>query len=168
MAQYPYHTEATTEYMENYLEEFRCQKDIFSWFCVSKSTKKVLEALTKQLTFDKQEEQEYDTACNNFSTAAKPRCVDDELMPIGSYIAQHLVDQLDFNFVMLPLLNNFSDHISQLGNIQIASSELPDRVMLDIQLAYRQSNHHEAAFQFWRMNAQKDAFQYWELNGIHA
>jgi len=37
-AQYRYHTEATIEYMENYLEEFHHQKDVFSRFCVSKST----------------------------------------------------------------------------------------------------------------------------------
>jgi len=39
MAQYPYHTEATIEYMENYLEECHCHKDVFSRFHVSESTK---------------------------------------------------------------------------------------------------------------------------------
>jgi len=62
MAQYQYHTEATIEYMENYLEEFHCHKDVFCRFRASKSTKKVSEALKKQLTLDKQEERESDPA----------------------------------------------------------------------------------------------------------
>jgi len=50
MAQYRYHTEATIEYMENPLEGFHYHKDVFGRFCASKSTKKVSEALRKQLT----------------------------------------------------------------------------------------------------------------------
>jgi len=53
MAQYWYHPEATIQYMENYLEEFHHHKDIVSRFGSSKSTKKVSEALKKQLTLDK-------------------------------------------------------------------------------------------------------------------
>jgi len=45
LAQYQYHTEAMIRYMENYLEEFHCQKDSFSPFCASKSSTKVSEAL---------------------------------------------------------------------------------------------------------------------------
>jgi len=44
MAQYRYHTEATIQYMENYLEEFHRHKDVFSWFSASKDTKQVSEA----------------------------------------------------------------------------------------------------------------------------
>jgi hypothetical protein len=47
MAQYQYHTEAMIKYMENYLEEFHCHKDVFSPFRDSKSTKKVSEAVKK-------------------------------------------------------------------------------------------------------------------------
>jgi hypothetical protein len=47
MAQYRYHTEAIIKYMENYLEEFHCHKDVFSLFRASKSTKKVSEAVKK-------------------------------------------------------------------------------------------------------------------------
>jgi len=32
MAQYQYHTEATIEYMENHVEEFHRQRDVFSRF----------------------------------------------------------------------------------------------------------------------------------------
>jgi len=39
MAQYRYHTEATTKYMENYLEEGHRQEDIFSRFRASELTK---------------------------------------------------------------------------------------------------------------------------------
>jgi hypothetical protein len=55
-AQYQYHTEVTIEYIENYLEQFHRDKDVLNRFRTSKSTKKILEALKKQLTLDKQEE----------------------------------------------------------------------------------------------------------------
>jgi len=64
--------------MENYREEFHRHKDIFSWFRNSKSTKKVSEALKKQLTLDKQEEWESDPAWNYHSVAAKRRRVDED------------------------------------------------------------------------------------------
>jgi hypothetical protein len=141
-AQYQYHSEAIIEYMENYLEQFHRHKDVFSRFRTSKSIKKVSEALTKQLTLDKQEERESDPGWNNHSTAAKRRRVDEDKTPIESEIAQHLVDKLDFNFVKMHLLNHFSDHIHQLGNLLNVSSELPEKETMDLKQAYRQSNRH--------------------------
>jgi len=164
MAQYRYHTEATIEYMENYLEQFHLQKDVFSRFRASKSTKKVSEALKKQLTLDKQEERESDPAWNNLSAAAKRGHVDEDKMWIESEIAQHLVDESDFNFVKMHLLNHLSDHIRQLGNLLNVSSELPEKAMMDLKQAYQQSNHHEAAFQILRTTARNEVFQYRELN----
>ena len=52
MAQYQYHTQATIEDMENYLEQLHCHKDVVSRFRASKSRKMVSEALEKQLTLD--------------------------------------------------------------------------------------------------------------------
>jgi hypothetical protein len=77
MVQYRYHTEAMIEYMENYLEEFHRERDVFRGLRASKSTKKVLEALTNQHTLDKLEERESNPAWNNLSAAAK-RCRIDE------------------------------------------------------------------------------------------
>jgi len=164
MAQYQYYTEATIEYMENYLKEFHCHKDVFSRFRASKSTKKVSEAMKMQLTLDKQEEWESDPAWNNLSAAAKGRRVDEDKTQIDSVMAQHLVDTSDFNFVKMHLLNHFSDHIRQLGNLLNVSSELPDKVMMDLKQAYRQSKRHEAALQILRTKARKEVFQYRELN----
>jgi len=62
------------------------------------------------------------------------------------------------------LLNHFSDHIRQLGNLWDVSSELLEGVMMDLQQVYQPSNGHEAAFPMLRMIAQKEVFQYWELN----
>jgi len=78
MALYRYHTEAMIVYMENYLEEFHCHKDVFSRFRASQSTKKVLETLIKQFTLDKQEEQERDPAWNDLCAAAKHHWVDED------------------------------------------------------------------------------------------
>jgi len=111
MTQYQYHTEATMEYMEKYLEEIHHHKDVFSRFCASESTKKVSEALKKQLTLDKQDDQESDPASNNLSGAGKRGRVHEAKPQIESAIAQHLVDKSDFNFVKMHLPNHFSDHI---------------------------------------------------------
>jgi len=126
MAQYWYHTEATIEYMENYLEEFHRHMDAFSRVRSSKSTKNVSEALRKQLTSDRQEERESDLAWNDLSAAAMHCRMDADIMQIESEIAQHLVNKLDFNFVKMHLLNHVSDHIRQLGNLSNVSSELPE------------------------------------------
>jgi len=164
MAQYLYHTEVTIDYKENYLEEFHHHKDVVSRFCASKSTKKVPEALKKQLTLAQQEEWESDPACNNLSAAAKHCRVSEDTMQIESEIAQHLVDESDFNFVKRNLLNHFSDHICQLGNLLNVGSELPEKVMMDFREAYQQSNRCEATFQILRTTATHEVSQYRELN----
>jgi hypothetical protein len=136
MAEYRYHTEAMIKYMENYLKEFPCHKDVVSRFRTSKSTKKVSEALEMQLTLDKYEEQDSEPACYNLSAAAKRRHVDEERMQIESEIGQHLVNESDFHFVKMHLLNHCSDHIHQLGNLSNVISELPENAMMDLKQAY--------------------------------
>jgi hypothetical protein len=115
MAGYRYHMEATIEYMENYLEKLHHHKDVCSRCRATISTKKVWEAWKKRLTLDKQEERESDSAWNNLSVAAKHRRIDEDKMQDKPEIAQHLVDESDFNFVKMHLLNHFSDYIRQRG-----------------------------------------------------
>jgi len=164
MAQYQYHTEATIEYMKNYLEEFHCHINTFNLFHARKSTKKVSEALKQQLTFVKQEEREGDPTWNNPSAAKKRDCVDENEMQIESDIAQHLVDESDFKFVKMHLLNHFSDHICQHGNLLNLGSDHAEKAMMDLNQAYVQLNRHEASFLILRMIARKEVFKYRELN----
>jgi hypothetical protein len=51
------------------------------------------------------------------------------------------------------LLNHFSDHIRQLGNLLNVRSELPEKAMMDYKQAYHPCNHHEAAFETLPTNA---------------
>jgi len=125
---------------------------------------KVSEALKMQLTLDKQEERESHPAWNNLSAAANRRHVDEDTTQIESEIAQHLVDKSDFNFVKMHLLNHFSDHIHQLGNLLNVSSELPEKAMMDLKQAYWQSKCHEVPFQILGTKARKEVFQSRELN----
>jgi hypothetical protein len=99
---------------------------------------------------DKQDERESDPACNNLSAAAKGRRFDEDKTQIELEIAQHVVDESYFNFVTMHLLNHFSDHICQLGNLLNANSELPEKAMMELKQAYQQANYHEAAFQILR------------------
>jgi hypothetical protein len=71
---------------------------------------------------------------------------------------------LDFNFLKTKLLNHFSDHICQLGNHLNASSDFPERVMMDLEQEYSQSNHSQATGQIMETNDQKKLFQYGEPN----
>jgi len=164
MAWYRYHTEATITYMENYLEEFHCHKDVFSRCHASKCTKKVSEALKTQLTLNKPEERESDSAWDNRSAGAKHSRIDEDKTQIGSETAQHLVNQSDFIIVKMHLLNHFSDHIRQLCNLLNVSSELAEKAMIDLKQAYRQLDCHVAAFQILRTKPQKEVFHYQELN----
>jgi len=164
MAQYQYHTKATMKYLETYLEELHCHRDVFSRFRASKPTQKVSEAFKRQLTLDKHDEQEIDCAWNNVSAAAKRSCVDEDKTQIESENGQHLVDKSDFNFVKMHLLNLFSDHIHQLGIHLNVSSELPEKAIMDLNQAYRQSNCDEAACQILWTTAENQVFQYRELD----
>jgi len=56
-------------------------------------------------------------------------------MQMDSGIAQHLVDESDFNFVKIHLLDHFSDHIHQHGNLLDLSSELPEQTIKDLEKA---------------------------------
>jgi len=164
MIQYRYHTEDTIEHMENYLQEIHHQKDVFCWFCASKSTMTVCKALKKRRSLDKQEERESNPAWNNCSMAAKCHRLNEDKMLIESEIAQHLVDKLDFNFGKMHLMSHFSDHINQPRDRINVSSELPEHARMDFIQVYWQSNSLTAAVQSLRMNARKEVRQYRELN----
>lgn len=131
MEQFRYHTEVIIECMENYLEQSHCQKDVHCSFGGSKSTKIVLEASKRQLTFDTQQAWETDPAWNNISATAKHCRILADIMQIEPETAQHLVDQSDFYFVIIYLLNHFPDHIQQVGNFQNIWFELPETAMMD-------------------------------------
>jgi len=70
--------------------------------------------------------------------------------------------------VKMNLLNNFSDHIRQIGNLLNVSSELQEKAIMDLKQAYRLSNRHEAAFQILRTTAREEVLQYRELNATAA
>jgi hypothetical protein len=165
LPEYQYHTEATIEYIENYLEEFHRHMQMYNLFPIRQSTKKVSEALKKQRTANTQEEPESGLTWNNLSTAAKGHRVDEDKTQTQSEIAQYIVDESDFNFVKINLLNHFSDNICQLSNLLNVSSELPAQAMMEREQAFRQSNRHEAPFWILQTKAQKEVFQY---QGLYA
>ena len=74
-------------------------------------------------------------------------------MQIKSEIAQHLVDESDFIFVKMHLLNHFTDYMHQLGNLLNGYTELPEKAMMSLKQAYQQSNLHEAPFQIFQRPA---------------
>jgi hypothetical protein len=77
----------------------------------------VLEASKRRLTLNTQQAWESDPAWNNLSVAANlPHILADNMLTEPE-TAEHLVDQSDFDFVIMHLLNHFLDHIQEVGNI---------------------------------------------------
>jgi len=159
MTQDQYHTKATIEYMEKYLEEFHCHIDVFSWFHTCQLTKTILQAFKKQLTLDTLEDQVSDLASNNLLVAGKCPYVDDDETQIWSEIEKHHVNVSHFNCLRMHLLNHFIEHIRQLGNLLNASSELPEWAIMDSKLVYRPSNDHQPAIQILSIKAWMKVFQ---------
>jgi hypothetical protein len=89
----------------------------------------------------------------NLSSAGMSHHVDEKKMQIKSEIAQHVVDEADFNFVNMHFQNHLSYHIRQLGNHGNISSELPVKGSMHFKQRYQQSNSHKAAYQILRTKA---------------
>jgi len=145
--------------MENHQEEFHHHKDVFRGFHARKSTMKACTVLKMQHTLDKQEERESYPTWRHLSAVTKGRRIDEDQRRIQPAIAQHLVEESHFKLVKKHLLNNFSDHIRQLGNLLNASAEPAEWVMIELKQVYWQLNRHEAACQILRMKARTEAFQ---------
>jgi hypothetical protein len=64
--------------------------------------------------------------------AAMYRHIDEHTMQIELKIAQHLVDESDFNFLKLHLLSHFSDNVHRLGNLLNASSKLSKQILMEL------------------------------------
>jgi len=168
LAQYWYHTEATIEYMGNYLEELNHHQDVLSQYRASKTAKKVLEASKNQHILEKQEPMKSDPSWNNDSEAARCRPVDVDKMQVESDIALQPVEKSDINLGKIHILNHFSDHIWHLGYLLNISSYLLQNLMVESEQAYRQLNHHDAALQILLMNGRKELFRYPERNAYAA
>jgi hypothetical protein len=100
------------------------------------SSKNVSEAYNEQHTLGKQEDHVSDTTWKILSAAEKRCGINKDKTQCQSEIAQHRVDQSEFNFVNMHLLNQFSDHFRQLGNLCNAFSELPEKAMMDLKHLY--------------------------------
>jgi hypothetical protein len=99
----------------------------------------------------------------NLSSAGMSHHVDEKKMQIKSEIAQHVVDESDFNFVNMHFQNHLLYHIRQLGNHGNISSELPVKQGRHFKQRYQQSNSHKATYQILRTKARQMVFQYREI-----
>jgi len=85
-------------------------------------------------------------------------------MQTKSEIAQNLVNESDFSFVKINLLNDSSAYFCQLGNLLNVSCQLPEKGIMDLEQVYRQSNRQQPALQILRTIARNNVFSYGELN----
>jgi hypothetical protein len=146
------------EYVESYLEQLHCCKEVCSQLRASKFTKKAAEAMKMQHTLGNRAEWKSDPARNSLSAAAWHHHWDENQRQIVSKIPQYLLHELDSNFVQIQLLNPLSDHVSQLGSLFNARSELPARPRSNPKQVYLQLNFDENVFKMLRRKPNRRCF----------
>jgi hypothetical protein len=164
MTKYHDHSDATIGYMEGYLPNIHHSKEVFAHFHVTKSKKKVAEALRKQLSEDLRLGRESIQGWRSLLNAVKTHRIMQDRQTIEFEVQAKFSEESDFNFVKMHLLTHFSNHIRQLGHLSKVSSELPEHAMMDIKAAYRISNRNEVTKQILHTNTRRDFFAFRNLN----
>jgi hypothetical protein len=109
MAQYRSHTEATLKYMEDYLDDFHQNKDVFCQYRAGKVAKRTAENLRKELGKALEANRTSGKDWERLSKVQKRRLVDEEKTWIKSKVKSFLEEESKFNFIKLHLLALFSD-----------------------------------------------------------
>jgi hypothetical protein len=144
MTKYHNYTDTTIRYMEGYLANFHCSKEVFAHFHETKSKKKVAEALRKQLLEDLRLGKESERGWRSQAKAAKTNRIEQDRQMIKLQVQANLSEKSDFNFVKMHLLTHSSHDIRQLGHLSNVSSELLEHTIMDMKAAYCRSNRNEA------------------------
>jgi Plavaka transposase len=164
MSQYRSHTDATLQYMSNYLDDFHSHKDVFKRFRAGKTSKKLAAALRTQLSAERALERDNDETFRRLSKNAKDRCLEEDRIGVETEVEAALKQESHFNFVKMHLLAHFTEHIRDLGHLSNFSAELPEALHRDLKNAFRHSNKINTGPQILRSISRKQAFDYRELN----
>ena len=164
MSQYKSHTDATIQYLEQYLKAFHDHKDVFKEYRKDKSTMRKVREVTARIRGENSEVLNQQRLSG--ATAAKRRRIaDEQRRDLDGIVADIYDEDVDFNFVKIHLLSHFGDHVRRFGNIQMYSTESGEtshKTM--IKEGYRRSNRNDASHQILQTYARLDSFKIHEMN----
>jgi hypothetical protein len=164
MAQYRSHTDATLKYMEDYLDDFHQNKEVFSQYRAGKVAKRTAETLRKELGKALEAKRTSGEEWKELSNVQKRRVVNEEKIWIKSRVKSCLEEHSDFNFIKLHLLAHFSDYVKELGHLSNVSAELSESMHCELKESFRRSNKNNASSQILLNISRLDGFQHRELN----
>jgi len=140
MVQYRSHMSDTIAYTEDYLDRFHKLKGIFLEFRVTKRTQDKLDKQRKKIR--RQRRLVIEPVAQSL-----PRSMRNDNRQEEKDLCLDLVSgESHYNFIKMPLLRQFCDHIRQFGNIPMYATEIGDLThKTHIQDGWRQSNKNDAA-----------------------
>jgi len=159
MAQYRSHTPETISYMEEYATQFPDTKDIFLEFCISKRTQEKPDELGKELRRQRAQMKE------RLPPSQRRQIRDDHREEVNDQHMELIHCESNFNFVKMPLISHFRDHIYIFGNIPMYSTEYGDLPHKEqIKDGWRRSNNIDAARQILSSYGRQHAIRMRILN----
>ena len=164
MAQYRSHTDATLQYMNDYLADFHRHKEVFLQYRAGKITKRAAASSGAAFAAQLKEARESEPGWTRLSVTAKNRQIDRDKALAAMQMEAALKDDSSFNFVKMHLLTHFTSHVKELGHLSNVSSELPETLHRELKDAFRRSNKVNADFQILQTMARVSSFDYRELN----
>jgi len=172
MAQYKSHNEHTIGYLEEYLQRFHKEKDVFLEFRISKADKKKSKA-------DRKLAKAKALAEAAAAEAAKAAALDDddiessaeEYEPPADRLGPHADEdgakrsmQPHFNFPKIHLLLHYMEQIREFGELVQYSTEVAESMHATFKDAYRRSNHNDVAVQLFETYTRQHLFDIHERN----
>jgi len=141
LSQYRSHTDSTTRYMEEYLQQFHKTKDMFLRYRAGKVAKAKADMVSKKLNAETTARRCEEKA-NGRMASQKARGLVKDREECTSLVNQTLVEDLHFNFPKICLLMHWSNQISQYGSSLLQfSTEICEALHKALKEAYRRSNH---------------------------
>jgi len=158
-AQYRSHMSDTIAYMEHYLDQFHRMKVIFKEFRVTKCTLAKVDEQRREIRHQR-------THMSQPVAPSKRRRIPDDIREEEHERHMGLIHhESHFNFIKIHLLSHFSDHIRQVGNIPMYSTEFGELAYKEqIKDGWRRSNKNDAARKIVHSYSRQDAIRVRSLN----
>jgi hypothetical protein len=150
LAQYRSHSNATLQYMNDYLLQFHKLKDIFSKYRISKKAAQGIAVALKDL---RQDHKEILDATEERSTAKRRKINEENRVQLETLKETKELEDARFDFIKMHLPTHYEDHVRRLGAIPPYSTEVDESThRRQIKDSYRASSHqifHQQVIQYY-------------------
>jgi len=122
MSLYKSHTNETIQYLEQYINAFDDQQDVFKEYWKDKSTIRKVSKVTTWILGENRNIENWNLLSG--AAAAKTcQIADEERHDIDEMVANIYDEDVDFNYVKIDWLSYFGDHGGHFGNIKMYSTK---------------------------------------------